>query len=98
MNRVMKFAKNTLRLLQNKDLSDLDLAWPNNREVRLKQRFNSIPYYANQACRARRDGGDEAERKYWNDLYQIYLTSTQGHSGSDFIIKTRQNKEVNRRK
>lgn len=98
MNHIMKLAKRTLRILQNKELSDLDFSWPNNREVKLKQRFNSIPYYANQACRARREGGDEAERKYWTNLYQIYLASTQGHSGSDFIIKTRQNKEVNRRK
>lgn len=98
MNSMMKFAKKTLRLLQNKDLSDLDFAWPNNREVRLKQRFNSIPYYANQAYRARRDGGDEAERKYWNDLYQVYLTTTQGYSGSDFIINSKRNKELNRRK
>lgn len=92
MNAMMKFAKKTLRLFQNNNISDLDLSCANNREVKLRQRFNSIPYYANQACRARREGGDEAERKYWNDLYQIYLASTQGHSGSDLMVKLRRHK------
>lgn len=77
-------------------LSDLYIAWPNHREVKLKQRFNSIPYYANQACKARLEGGYEAEQKYWNDLYQVYLASTLGHSGSDFFARSNKNRGLRR--
>ncbi len=92
MNYLMNMAHKTLRLLNMRELSDFERDRQVNREFKLKERFNSIPYYANQACRARREGGDEAERKYWNDLYQIYLASTQGYTGSDFLGKLKRNK------
>ncbi len=92
MNYLMNMAHKTLRLLNMRELSDFERDRQVNREFKLKERFNSIPYYASQACRARREGGDEAERKYWNDLYQIYLASTQGYTGSDFLVKLRRNK------
>ena len=92
MNYLMNMAHKTLRLLNMRELSDFERDRQVNREFKLKERFNSIPYYANQACRACREGGDEAERKYWNDLYQIYLASTQGYTGSDFLVKLKRNK------